>query len=616
MKLTTDSEVPVYTISGEDTARPLPDWLSRKRKRQLRQDSEEGIELLQDFGFEEASQCLRISEDGEWLMSTGTYKPQIHTHYLQHLSLSYERHTDATNRRFVLLSPDARKSLHLQSDRSLNFHTAGGLHYATRIPRYGRDLKYDTRTAEALITSVGPNADGMGEVFRFNLEQGRFMKSLELDIGSQSTTSVDPVGLQGAIDAGSIDTMALAERSHGLQAYGTSLGTTEFWDPRSRTRAAILPLPKGASYSAYDKVGISCLEFDRSGLALATGTTNGLVYLYDLRSPQPLLKKDQGNGWAIQKLIFLESSTESVRTTEDKVLSADKTIIKLWDRKDGTPWTHASSSVDINDVAWYPDSGMILTANEGPRQNIFFVPTLGPAPRWCTFLDSLVEDYADGSGAVTGGSSNQPAGQVYDNYKFVTLEELRTLQMAHLVGKTSLLRPYMHGYFVAQRLYDEARLITQPTIWEEQRTKMIRAKIEKDRESRIRGHKKALTAVKVNKRLAEKAATNDKKSAKLLGDDRFSKLFQDEEFAIDENSREFFAINPSAKVKFMATKAVAEEREEKQKKEEEARKPAVGKGGKMRAAVPIRHRSDGGGLDTSANEAPRQNMRRRKAPRG
>ena len=29
------------------------------------------VELLQDFEFEEASQCVRISEDGEWVVSTG-----------------------------------------------------------------------------------------------------------------------------------------------------------------------------------------------------------------------------------------------------------------------------------------------------------------------------------------------------------------------------------------------------------------------------------------------------------------------------------------------------------------------------------------------------------------
>ena len=73
MKLTTDSSIPVYTIAGEGTSRPLPEWVARKRKRSLKQDSEfaNRVELLQDFEFEEASQCVRVSEDGEWVVSTG-----------------------------------------------------------------------------------------------------------------------------------------------------------------------------------------------------------------------------------------------------------------------------------------------------------------------------------------------------------------------------------------------------------------------------------------------------------------------------------------------------------------------------------------------------------------
>ncbi|KAI7110744.1 hypothetical protein KC352_g21650, partial [Hortaea werneckii] len=99
MKLSNPSAVPVYTIAGASTARPLPEWLARKRKRSLKKDPEYAnrIELLQDFEFEEASSCVRISEDGEWVMSTGTYKPQMHVHYLPHLSLSYSRHTNALN---------------------------------------------------------------------------------------------------------------------------------------------------------------------------------------------------------------------------------------------------------------------------------------------------------------------------------------------------------------------------------------------------------------------------------------------------------------------------------------------------------------------------------------
>jgi ribosome biogenesis protein ENP2 len=75
MKLSNPSEVPVYTIAGSDSARPLPDWLARQRKRSLKNDAEYSnrVELLQDFGFDEASTCVRASEDGEWVMSTGLY---------------------------------------------------------------------------------------------------------------------------------------------------------------------------------------------------------------------------------------------------------------------------------------------------------------------------------------------------------------------------------------------------------------------------------------------------------------------------------------------------------------------------------------------------------------
>ena len=73
MKVSNHSAVPVYTISGSSAARPLPEWLARKRKRSLKNDPEYAsrVELLQDFEFEEASQCVRVSDDGQWVMSTG-----------------------------------------------------------------------------------------------------------------------------------------------------------------------------------------------------------------------------------------------------------------------------------------------------------------------------------------------------------------------------------------------------------------------------------------------------------------------------------------------------------------------------------------------------------------
>lgn len=527
MKLTNSNEVLVYTISGASTARPLPDWLARQRKRSLKNDPEYAnrVELLQDFEFEEASACVRVSEDGEWVMSTGTYKPQIHAHYLPNLSLSFARHTTTLNHSFILLSSDYSKSLHLQTDRRLEFHTPGGCHYQTRLPRYGRDLQYDRHSAEALVPAVGVNAEGSGEVYRLNLEIGRYMKPYQVDVGGDDMTTAGGGALQGGINVGAVNCAAIAEDSHNLLAFGTSIGTVEFWDPRSKARIGILAGQEGE---------VTALDFSRSGESLALGTSNGLVQLFDLRKPVPLLRKDQGYGYPIKTLMHMTTSSQ-----EKKILSADKRIIKLWDEADGKAWTSVEPAVDINSVAWCKDSGMILTANEGKQQHAFFIPQLGPAPKWCSFLDNMVEEMAEEAPAET-----------YDNYKFLTLPELKAINLGHLVGTTNLLRPYMHGYFVASKLYEEARLIANPYIWDEERTKRVKEKVEKERATRIRGGKK----VKVNQNLVDKLLKRQERREKvdegmgILGDSRFGKLFEDDEFAVDERSREFQALNPSTKV--------------------------------------------------------------------
>jgi hypothetical protein len=51
---------------------------------------------------------------------------------------------------------------------------------------------------------------------------------------------------------------------------------------------------------------------------------------------------------------------------------------------------------------------------------------LGPAPRWCSFLDSLTEELEE-----------KHMETVYDDYKFVTRKELEDLGLDHLMGRTS-----------------------------------------------------------------------------------------------------------------------------------------------------------------------------------
>ena len=169
----------------------------------------------------------------------------------------------------------------------------------------------------------------------------------------------------------------------------------------------------------------------------------------------------------------------------------------------------------------------------------------------------------------------------------------------------------MHGYFMSLKLYDTARLIANPFAYDEYREKLVREKMEKMAETRIRSSKKdAIAGVKVNKALAEKILREEEKARQkaekrerlkekkqkkeeeeakkkrmvaedfmdvdeaggeaesesegegeeeeeegakqpsgrpnLLSDPRFAKVFEDPAFAIDENSREYQLLNPSA----------------------------------------------------------------------
>lgn len=397
------------------------------------------------------------------------------------------------------------------------------------------------------------------------------MKGYEVDVGGDDLDSFGAGALQGGINTGAVNCAAIADESHGLLAFGTSIGTVEFWDARSRNRASILGAPVATSESEVDgRPEITALSFHQSGLNLATGNSRGVVRTYDLRSPVPLLEKNQGYDYPIQTLRYLDSPLSS-----GKLLSADKKGIKIWEAESGNYWTGVEPAVDLNHVEWVPDSGMLLTANEGRQQHAFFIPQLGPAPKWCAFLDNLVEEMAeDADDPNAFKSSATGAGEVYDNYKFLDMQQLRELSLDHLIGTTNLLRPYMHGYFVAHRLYEQARLLANPDMAEQQRQKSIQEKIDKERESRIRGTKKV--AVKVNRKYAEKLAAQEEaherkkaqrvlrlggdepqtkptssteegatKSTKPLVDNRFANLFEDDDYEIDETSREFAMHNPS-----------------------------------------------------------------------
>lgn len=66
----------------------------------------------------------------------------------------------------------------------------------------------------------------------------------------------------------------------------------------------------------------------------------------------------------------------------------------------------------------------------------------------------------------------------------MTKAELGKLGLGHLLG-TPLLRAYMHGYFLHQRLWSKAKALAEPFAYDTYRQQRVSAKLEAERKSRI-----------------------------------------------------------------------------------------------------------------------------------
>ncbi|CAM2112199.1 nucleolar protein 10 isoform X1 [Lepidochelys kempii] len=542
MQVSSLNEVKIYSLSA---GRSLPEWLSDRKKRALQKknvDVRRRIELIQDFDMPTVSTKIKVSRDGQYIMAAGTYKPRIRCFDTYQLSLKFERCLDSEVVTFDILSDDYSKIVFLQCDRYVEFHSQHGRYYRTRIPKFGRDFSYHYPSCDLYF--VGASS----EVYRLNLEQGRYLNSLQTDASENNVCDINPI--------------------HCLFATGTAEGKVECWDPRTRNRVGVLDCALSSVTADTEIDGlpsISALKFN-GALNMAVGTSTGQVLLYDLRSSNPLIVKDHQYGLPIKSIQFQDPL--------DLIISADSRIVKMWNKDTGKIFTSMEPEHDINDVCLYPNSGMLLTANEDPKMNIYYIPVLGPAPRWCSFLDNLTEELEE-----------NPESTVYDDYKFVTRKDLENLGLAHLIG-SPLLRAYMHGFFMDIRLYHKVKMMVNPFAYEEYRKEKIRQKIEETRAQRVQLKK----LPKVNKDLAlklieeeeEQQPTRKKKQKNLpniLTDDRFKVMFENPDFQVDEKSEEFRLLNPlvskiSEKRKKKLKILEQQEAQEQEEEEEPEGKPS------------------------------------------
>eukprot|EP01033_Poteriospumella_lacustris_P003908 gene3908-2774_t len=511
MKVSNLNGCKVYNLSS---SKAMPGWISQAQRKKLSKDEDwnKRLELIQDFEVTTAAQCITMTRDAEHILVAGTYQPVVKCFTTSDLTMKFQRGLTCEVVAMESLSDDYSKIVFLQSDRTIALHAAYGTHYSLRVPKFGRHLQYNWNNCDLYCCGAGD------EIYRLNLEVGQFKEPFHMKTEGCNKMHINPV--------------------HQLLACGGEQGICEFWDPRSRSRVS--------SINIFDQQAtsndITALKFDNDGLTMMLGTASGYVHMFDIRSRQPIYTKEHQYGLPIVDISYHHSSKT--------ILTTDKKLVKIWERNEpnlGKVMANIETPADINALCIANDrrgeTGLLMLAGEQGRIMTYFVPQLGPAPRWCSFLEGLTEELEENA-----------KSSVYEDYKFVTRQELDDLGATGLIG-TPMLRGYMHGFFMEMKLYNKLRAVSKPFEYEEYRKKKIQERIDAKRASRIATVQRL---PKVNQDLAKKllkkqtskaGAEEGKKDAKDLVDPRFRAVFEREEFQVDEDAEEYRQRNPVLKAK-------------------------------------------------------------------
>jgi ribosome biogenesis protein ENP2 len=257
------------------------------------------VELIQELKFETATTRIKATPDGEYLIASGIYPPQVKVYELNQLALKFERHLDSEIVDFEILDDDFSKLAFLCADRSINLHAKYGKHHTLRIPRMGRDMTYDSWSCDLLCAASSP------DLYRINLEQGRFLSPLSTQSPALNVVS--------------------RSNLHGLVACGGEDGAVEFFDMRMKSSAARI---NAVTHGGDAAAEVTAIEFDDSeGLQVAVGSSAGKVFIYDLRTSTPIRVKDH----MYESPILNIKWQRTLNTQQPKLITTDKHIVRIWD---------------------------------------------------------------------------------------------------------------------------------------------------------------------------------------------------------------------------------------------------------------------------------------------
>ena len=197
------NNIKAYDFSGGATNNPstiiqnaptsaMPSLSSRSKGQQ------EGLSIIHDFGFRISSSDLQISQNQDYIIAGGVYKPTLKIFDVNNLSLKHGRGIDSEIIKLRILSEDYKKVAMICADRNIEIHAQYGRHFKIRTPKRGRDLLWNAPSAELIVGGTS------NEIWRLNLEEGRFMKSLDVGaigaLDEATTPGVNCVGYNQQLD--------------------------------------------------------------------------------------------------------------------------------------------------------------------------------------------------------------------------------------------------------------------------------------------------------------------------------------------------------------------------------------------------------------------------------
>ncbi|KAM0680601.1 Small ribosomal subunit biogenesis [Glugoides intestinalis] len=287
------------------------------------------IKPFPDLDFPIACNCISISNDRQKLLVAGVYKPTIKFFNLKSGIMKFERHIVCDPLKILCLEDDAEKFGVLRSDKTMEFHVKGGLYEKVKMPYQPKDVLINKITAELYMGGK------YEEIYRFNMEQGRFLKSIPC--------------------AGAIQMSFSAQ--HGLLC---AIGNNTFSVIDSREKTAV--------FTRKTDQELLTIAQDETGLKYAIGNEDGNVVEYDFRSATPL-KEQQFENFARKIQYSGKNLAVAVNSTVKFVIEDNSYDINT-----------IETNFIIND--FYINDGIAIIGGEGPQVKTYTCADLGKLPNW------------------------------------------------------------------------------------------------------------------------------------------------------------------------------------------------------------------------------------------